>query len=66
MRAKGPRGLSDITRYCCQTDTEKCTEIQPEHPWNYGICPKNAWADAFSLVSLSNGESDGKVERKVS
>lgn len=60
MRAEGPRGLSDITRYCCQADTEKCTETQPEHPQNQGICPKNAGADAFSLVCLSAGEEGGE------
>lgn len=60
MRAEGPRGLSDITRYCCQADTEKCTEIQPEHLQNEGICPKNAGADALSLACLSAGEEGGE------
>lgn len=60
MRAEGPRGLSDITRYCCQADTEKCTEIQSEHPQNWGICPQNARADALSVVCLSAEEEGGQ------
>lgn len=59
MRAEGPRGLSDITRYCCQADIEKCTEIQSEHPQNQGIFPKNAGADALSPVCLRAGEERG-------
>lgn len=60
MRAEGPRGLSDITRYCCQADIEKCTEIQSEHPQNQGICPKNARADALSPACLRAGEEGGE------
>lgn len=60
MRAEGPRGLSDITRYCCQADIEKCTEIQSEHPQNQGIFPKNAGADALSPACLRAGEEGGE------